>query len=156
MNNFERITRRALLNLIEGNDGKLTRSFFTAEGFGVLDAMVEEGKLSVDSEGRYSVVRKGSTGKTSTNTRKAKNVTMTTPVSIRVGSDQYAAKVVNVTNETVTIEYGAMKRRQTFRPYQSGNYPDGTPISGWTAGDKRTGRVYLVIGVSETVYDPSF
>lgn len=84
-------------------------------------------------------------------------VDLYTPVSIRVGSDVYAARIIKITGSTVTVESGPEwnPERNTFRPYQGGNHPDGTPIWGWASGPKGC-RIYLVRGRSETVLDPSF
>ncbi len=55
-----------------------------------------------------------------TTTDKAPTITLETLVSICVGSDQYAAKVVRVTNSTVEVAFthsgGLDGKRLIFRP----------------------------------------
>lgn len=77
---------------------------------------------------------------TSTTTTKAPTVTSDMLVSVRIGSDMYAADIVRVTGSTVTVSYGGFNDTRTFRPSNGRWVSDGS--------------YRLVLGVRETILDP--
>lgn len=88
-------------------------------------------------------------------------VALDSPVSICIGSDQYAAMVVRVTPKTVVAQIiyrsGNEGRNIVFRPIVQTSVSqlvDGqwcTP-TGWRSSD----RLWLRVGECETHLDPSF
>jgi hypothetical protein len=128
-----------ILNLIQSNDG-LTRDHFDAEGWGTIQKMAEQGKVEILPGDRVKALPTKSTDQFSTKTTKAPLVSKDTLVSVRIGSDKYAGKVLKVTDSTVTVAYGSGSHEMTFRPSKGS----------WRFSDDYR----LVLGESETVLDP--
>jgi hypothetical protein len=80
-----------------------------------------------------------------------------TPVSVFIGSDQYAGRVVRFTAATVTVSFGYSEDTRTFRPrvYRGARRlnEDGSwgPCYGWMSGP-----YHLRVGESETVLSREF
>lgn len=92
----------------------------------------------------------------STATTAAPLVNLNTPVSIQVGTDQYAAKVVSVTEASVLVSCPSLIAEYTFRPCICGKYANGEVITGWRTGSLKRGFRDLVLGESITRLDIEF
>jgi hypothetical protein len=164
-------TARYILESLRNNGACPTRYYDTPEGLAAMERLVQTGRARFVMRGKEGqVIFTAGTGETyieaiatvageqtSTTTDKAPVVTMETPVSVTIGSDQYAATVVRVTASTVVVKHGR-RGEMTFRPYVSkskqydAQAKTWVPYRGWRANE----NYYLVIGESKTELDPSF